>query len=165
MLPVLKHVTVTVVSLALSAATVVGKPVDRRIVDTVEAGNDLSESNHGYVGADATTGVLAGKTFRQTRGFMRYAMKTFDDTPLAVSCTFVGSTHTTFTFDLVVEDSLVATRTVTTSSAAPSVLEMAVPFAVTHGRTNVAIIIRARDGATPALQSLRTVQDHNEFQQ
>ncbi|MEO7995936.1 MAG: DUF6805 domain-containing protein [Gemmatimonadaceae bacterium] len=165
MSPVSTRVAIAVISLAFGAHSTAAKPFDRRIVDTVEVGNPVSETNHGYVGADATTGVTDGISYRQARGYMRYAMKTFDDTPLSVACTFVGSANESLNYELVVEDSVIATKTLKTPSVEPVVVEIAVPFAITKGRTNVAIIIRARDGMTPALRSLRTVQDHNELQQ
>lgn len=164
MSPAFTRVAISIISFALATATMVVDSVDRRIVDAVEVGDEYSEANHGYVGAEATNGTLGDKTFRQARGFMRYAMKTFDDTPLTVACTFISTDSATFSYDLVVEDSLIATRTVITSRSAPTVQETAVPFEVTKGRTNVAIIIRARGGVTPKLHALRTVQDHNEWQ-
>jgi hypothetical protein len=160
--PVTFRVAVSVVSLALAAVQWSNR-FDRRVVDTVIAGDAVSEANHGYVGAEVTTGNADGKPFRQTRGYMRYAMTTFDDTPVTVACTFAGTKNVAHNFDVVVEDSVIATRTLTTSDSA-SVVEIAVPFVLTKGKTNIAIIIRARDGLTPALRMLRTVQDHNEFQ-
>lgn len=161
--PVTSRVAISIVSLAM-AATAWSDRFDRRIVDTVLAGDIVSETNHGYVGADATTGITDGKSFRQARGYLRYAMTTFDDTPVTVACTFVGTTKMAHQFDLVVEDSVIATRTVTTTSDSALVVEIAVPFVLTKGKTNIAIILRARDGVTPALRSMRTVQDHNELE-
>ncbi|MDQ6611018.1 MAG: hypothetical protein M3Y64_01185, partial [Gemmatimonadota bacterium] len=62
-----------------------------------------------------------------------------------------------------VEDSVIATRTLTLHNKAPVIVEVAVPFAITKGRTNIAVIVRAHGGTTPALGEVRTIQDHNEM--
>jgi hypothetical protein len=163
-----------VLSLALlvSALTTHAPPWgarDRRIVDTVIVGDARSEAAHGYLGDDVRAGTTDGVTYREARGWMRYALTTFDDTEVTVSCTFAatagGQSAESATdvrrFDLVVEDSVVATQDFAPSAEARTV-NVLVPMVLTRGKTNIAIVIRARGGATPALRELRTVQDHNE---
>ena len=135
--------------------------LDRRVVDVAEAGNARSEATHGYVGHDAFTGVADGKPFRQARGWMRYALTTFDDTEVTVALLFAAIDSMPRSYDVVVEDSLIATRTVAATTGAV-VVELLVPFAITKGKSNIAVTIRARGGPTPALRELRTVQDHHE---
>jgi hypothetical protein len=65
-------------------------------------------------------------------------------------------------FDLIVEDSVVATRTVSPRVSSPVVVPFAVPFARTKGKAHVIVIVRARDGLTPGVRRLRTIQDHYE---
>ncbi len=137
------------------------RTLDRRVVDRVQLGEARSEAAHGYAGHDVVAGVAGGTSFRQARGWMRYALTTFDDTEVTVACTFVRTEGLIGPYDVVVEDSVIATRT-HSSSTASSVVEIRVPFSITKGRTNIAIMIRARGGLTPALSELRTVQDHNE---
>lgn len=137
---------------------------DRRIVDTVIVGDADSEDAHGYAGHDDRAGVANDTTFREARGWMRYAMTTFDDTDVTIACTFAGGHAEARQFDVLVEDSLVASRTLDVSAKAPTVVEIRVPFAVTKGRTNVAVTMRGRSGPTPALRALRTIQDHHEFE-
>ena len=140
--------------------------LDRRVVDAVDVGNARSEASHGYAGHDATAGVVNGQTYRQARGWMHYTLTTFDDTDVTIAATFVdgdgGRGDISRTFDLVVEDSVIATRTVTVASPAAVIVEIRVPFAITKGKTNIVVIIRARGGLTPALRELRTIQDHHE---
>ena len=147
-----------------------GPSFDRRVVDVAEAGDARSESTHGYAGHEASSGVAGGAPYRQARGWMRYALATFDDTEVTVACTFVApdgvaegaadesaagrAVNGPRAYDVVVEDSVVATRTV--------VVEIPVPFVLTKGKTNIAVVIRARGGPTPALRQIRTIQDHNE---
>jgi hypothetical protein len=161
------HVLVISVSVLSMVMQRLERRPDRRVVDTVAVGNPASEAAHGYVGHDAVVGVSDGKPYRQARGWMRFALTTFDDTEVTVACTFVAAAgedaNVSRTFDVVVEDSVVATRVLGASAATPTVVEIPVPFSITKGRTNVAIMIRAHDGSTPALRELRTIQDHNEF--
>ncbi|WP_337171762.1 DUF6805 domain-containing protein [Gemmatimonas aurantiaca] len=154
-------------SLSVSLALPLSRPtetfVDRRIVDTVIAGNAGSEWAHGYAGHDDWAGVQNDTTFRQANGWMRYAMTTFDDTEVIIACVFVGNRDATRHFDLVVEDSLIARATLTPTDSATRTLEMRVPFGVTRGRTNISVVLRGREGRTPALRSLSILQDHHEM--
>jgi hypothetical protein len=153
-------------------------------------GEAASDAAHGYAEHDAVRGTMNGRPYRSARGWMRYAMTTFDDTEVTIACTFIapsGRTADTWAsaapgaraemsahFELLVEDSLVAiptpTRTLqaspdralSESSPTPVVVEVAIPFALTRGRTSIAVMIRARAGTTPPLSELRVIQDHNE---
>ncbi|MBL0171786.1 MAG: hypothetical protein IPP90_13890 [Gemmatimonadaceae bacterium] len=140
---------------------------DRRVVDVVDVGNPRSEAAHGYEGQDASAGVADGKVFRQAAGWMHYTLGTFDDTEVTIACTLVspdtGRHDVPRSFDLIVEDSVIATRVVSTQSPVPVVVEIDVPFAITKGKTNIVVVIRARGGLTPALRELRTIQDHHEL--
>ncbi len=155
-------------SALLGAVLAVGAPSDgardRRIVDTVHAGDARSEAAHGFAGHDTHADTAGGAAYREARGWMRYALTTFDDTEVTVSCTFAPDTASAGTrhFALVVEDSVIATPTLT-ASVAPRTVDVLVPQRLTRGRTNIAIVIRADGGTTPALRQLRTVQDHNEY--
>lgn len=133
---------------------------DRRVVDRVEAGRADSEALHGYAGHDDTTGTAGGQSFRQARGWIRYALTTFDDTDVTIACSFLGAASGNY--DLVVEDSLIASGRFDAGTGAATVVEILVPFAVTKGKTSIAVMLRARSGATPRLHELRTIQDHNE---
>lgn len=140
--------------------------VDRRVVDTVVAGNPASESLHGYVGHDATSGMTEGKTFREALGWMRYSLTTFDDTEVTLAWTFAPSAgegaSVSREYEVVVEDTVVATRRYNAGASNVAVVEIVVPFALTKGRTNIAVMLRARGAPTPALREVRVIQDHNE---
>ncbi len=137
---------------------------DRRVVDVVDVGSALSEAAHGYDGSEAISGLIDGHSYRQTRGWMHFAMKTFDDTPVTIACTFLAGRGDASgrTFDIVVEDSVVATRVLTIDSVAPLVVEISVPFSLTKGKTHIALFVRARGELTPPLHQVRTIQDHYE---
>ena len=135
---------------------------DRRVVDVVVAGDATSEAAHGYAGHLATAGTSDGVAFRRTAGWMRYALHTFDDTEVTVVLVFARDSVAR-QYDVVVEDSLVASRTLAPAAAPATTVEISVPFAVTRGKAEVSVVLRARGGPTPSLRELRTLQDHNEL--
>ncbi|WP_411280226.1 DUF6805 domain-containing protein [Gemmatimonas sp.] len=143
-----------------AAAALPSMARDRRVVDVVEVGQVHSEVGHGYAAHDDTSGIDGGTSFRQARGWIRYALTTFDDTDVTIACTFLGTASGNY--DLVVEDSLIASKRFDATTGVPTVVEIVVPFAVTKGKTNIAVLLRARGGSTPRLHELRTIQDHNE---
>lgn len=155
---------IVLLSLVIASAALFA---DRRVVDTVHAGDPVSESAHGYAGHEAVAGIRDGAPWRATAGWMHYTMTVFDDTPVTVALHFADDSVTR-QFDLVVEDSVLVTRQVparTPGAPMPepgAVVEVAVPFAITKGKPNITIVLRARGGLTPALRDLRTLQDHNE---
>ena len=136
---------------------------DRRVVDVAEVGDARSEDAHGYAAHDAVSGAMDGKPYRQTRGWMHFAMKTFEDTEVTVSLAFAAIDTVSRSYDLVVEDSVITTRTFSSKSGAAPAVDIVVPFALTKGKTNITVVIRARGGVTPALRQLRTIQDHYEL--
>jgi hypothetical protein len=178
------------ISIALGMTLAAAPVRDRRVVDMVRVGEAASDAAHGYAEHDAVRGIMNGRPYRSARGWMRYAMATFDDTEVTIACTFIAPSGRTADtrasaapdaraemsarFELLVEDSLIAMptptrtlqaspdRSLSESSPTPVVVEVAIPFALTRGRTNIAVMIRARGGATPPLSELRVIQDHNE---
>lgn len=146
--------------LPLLAMLVSGAP-DRRVVDTVEVGDPASEAMHGFADHESAATRANGVTSRRTRGWMRYAMHVFDDTEVTVEMTFVPDSVPRH-FDVVVEDSVIARRTLAAHTRKSNV-EVEVPFTLTKGKASIAVVLRARDGVTPALRRIRTVQEHNEL--
>ncbi len=150
--------------LAACLLTTAATRMDRRIVDTVEVGNLHSDLEHGYAGDSVDAGIVNGQPYRRARGWMHYALSTFDDTPVTIACTFAGGDSVARQYDIIVGDSVIATRTIGPSANTEIVVEHLVPFSLTKGKSHIAIIIRARGGQTPALQRIRTIQDHYELQ-
>ena len=137
-------------------------PLDRRVVDIAGPGDAHSEEAHGYAGHDVVAGVANGRAFRKARGWMHYALTTFDDTEVTVALTFLATDSVPRSYDLIVEDSLIVTRRFTAGSSALNVVEHTVPFVLTKGKSSIAVVIRGRDGLSPAVHEIRTVQDHYE---
>lgn len=149
-------------ALAAGMLSFAGSAPDRRVVDRAQAGDAQSEAAHGYAGYEATSGVAHGRAYRQANGWMRYALSIFEDTEVTLAITFVATDSMPRSYDVVVEDSLIATRTFAPKSMGPVTVEQLVPFVLTRGKASIAITLRGRRGPTPALHELRTVQDHNE---
>lgn len=154
----------TLVLVVLTAVAVCSAAIgaDRRVVDVAEVGNPDSEAEHGFAGEALDAGRLNGTSHVATRAWMHFALTTFDDTEVTVELTLVNPDTTTRSFDLVVEDSVIATRTLAPQVLSPAVVPFAVPFARTKGKTHVVVIVRARDGSTPGVRRIRTIQDHYE---
>ena len=104
---------------------------------------------HAYDGADVTSGVAGGRAFRETRGWMRYALTVFDDTEVTVACTFLGI-DAPRTFELIVENRLVSSYTFRSTETAT--VDLRVPLELTKGHTNILVMLRATNGPTPALR-------------
>jgi len=151
-------------ALSVLAGPLRGSFPDRRVVDRVEVGQPSSEARHGYEGMDAVLGHVNGFAYRQTRQWLHFALTTYDDTDVTVECTFIGTDGETSAraFDLVVQDSLIASPTLRLAAGADSTLSFSIPFSLTKGHSSIIVFVRARDGLTPALRELRTVQDHYE---
>ncbi len=157
----IRHVIIAVLALGATTTGHATAP-DRRVVDVAEVGNAPSEDAHGYAGHDVIDGAVDGKAYRQANGWMHFALNTYEDTEVTVACTFVGVDTVSRSYDLVVEDSAIVTRTVSLQPGASTVIEAIVPFSLTRGKTHIAVVLRARNGLTPALRELRTIQDHQE---
>jgi hypothetical protein len=149
-----------VVALASLLATLGSSPLDRRIVDRVTVGDPQSEQAHAYAGEGVSIGTSDGRSFRETTGWIRYGLSVFDDTEVTIACAFLGDTGPARTFDVIVEGQVVASQTF--KSGAAKTVEFRVPMAITRGRTNIMVVLRAKNGSTPPLVELRSVQDHNE---
>ncbi len=154
-------------SFVASSAAPVSDLVDRRVVDVVLVGEDTSAATHGFDGREVSRGSLHGQTFRQTRAWMHLSLKTFDDTRVTVAYACIGADTlgraAPLQFELVVEDSVLATPTLALALGESATTEVSVPFSLTRGKTSIAVLIRARGGRSPAVRELRTIQDHHEL--
>lgn len=149
---------VVLLAMASAPAAVQG----RRVVDLVRVGDEASEQEHEYAGDGVTEGVIEGRPFRQARGWLSYELNVYDDSEVALSCTFRGTEGRRLVFDLLVEGRKVVTHTLVTPSAAPTSVEIRVPSSMTRDLTRIFVTLRAVSGPTPGLIELRTVQEHLE---
>ncbi len=126
-------------------------------------GNAASEKAHGFDGEGVIDGVLSGRPFRQTTGWLHFALTVFDDTEVTVALSLVNPDSAARRFELVVEDSVVATPVVAAGQREPQLTQVVVPFARTKGKSHIVVLVRARGGVTPGVHEVRTIQDHFEL--
>jgi hypothetical protein len=134
----------------------------RRVVDVVKVGDPASEREHEYAGEESTAGTVDGRAYRELRGWLSYSMTVYEDTEVAIACTFRGGDRRRPSFELFVEGRRIAAPLFVSSSTDPSSVEFRVPFELTRGLTGIHVMVRAVDGSTPSLIELRTVQEHLE---
>jgi len=134
----------------------------RRVVDVVQAGNARSERDHDAEGEGVTEGTVAGRAFRQAAGWLRYTLRTFDDTEVTIACLCRGSEGRRVTFELLVDGQAAGTHTFESSSSEPVLKEYNVPEKLTLGKAKVSVTLRGVNGPTPGVIELRTVQEHLE---
>jgi hypothetical protein len=91
------------------------KTLDARTVDRVVPGDARSESAHHQQGQDTGTGPYGGRHYRHAvdGGWFSWDLKVLPDQPMALLCTYWGSDTGARTFDVVVDDEVVATPSLT----------------------------------------------------
>jgi hypothetical protein len=153
------------VSLAVlgSSSTPAAPAQGRRVVDVVTLGDARSEREHDYDGERVTEGVVDGRVFRQTEGWLRVSLAVYEDTEVTLVGTFRGSAGESLGFELLVEGQRVNVPAFVSPSTAPARVEYRVPLALTKGKTRLSITLRAVNGPTPGLLEWRTVQEHLEL--
>ena len=148
-------------SLALALAVALSAQ-GRRVVDVVLAGDEKSAHDHDAEGEGLTEGTVAGRPFRQAAGWLRYTLRTFDDTEVTVACLCRGTEGRRLTFELFVDGQAAGTHTLASPSADPVLKEYRVPAKLTLGKTTISVTLRGVNGPTPGVLELRTVQEHLE---
>lgn len=137
---------------------------DRRTVDQVSAGNAQSELSHGFAEHASTWGVDERGSYRETTGWIHYALATFEDTEVTLRMVFSGDSIAR-QYNVVVQDSVIASGTITNDQLKQ--VDFPVPFVLTKGRSFISVTVQAHSGGsstpTPKLRLIQTVQEHNEF--
>jgi hypothetical protein len=134
----------------------------RRIVDVMQSGDATSERDHDAEGDGVTEGTVAGRAFRQAAGWLRYTLRTFDDTEVTVACLCRGTEGRRVSFELLIDGQAAGTHTFESPSADPVLKQWRVPEKLTLGKTKVSVTLRGVNGPTPGVIELRTVQEHLE---
>jgi len=165
----LRHTCVALLGAALLAAAPAVRTADarpglqgRRVVDVVQAGDEQSARDHDAEGEGVTQGTVAGRAFRQATTWLRYTLRTFDDTEVTIACLCGGTQGRPFTFELLIDGQAAGTHTLTSPSADPVLKEYRVPEKLTLGKTKLSVTLRGVNGPTPGVIELRTVQEHLE---
>jgi hypothetical protein len=134
----------------------------RWVVDVVRAGEEKSERDHDAAGEGVTDGLVAGRAYRQASGWLRYTLRTFDDTDVTIACLCRGTEGRRVTFDLLVDGREAGTHTLESASEEPVIREFPIPRSLTDGKAKIAVTLRGVRGPTPGVIELRTLQEHLE---
>ena len=136
----------------------------RWVVDVVQSGDAKSEREHDFASDGASDGIVAGRAFRQAgaSGWLRYTLRSYDDTALTVACLCRGTEGRRVTVELLIDGQAAGTHTLESPSAEPVLKEWRVPERLTRGKTTITLMLRGVGGPTPGVIELRTVQEHLE---
>jgi len=134
----------------------------RRVVDVVRSGDAVSERDHDAEGDGITDGTAAGRAFRQAAGWLRYTMRTFDDTEVTVACVCGGTENRRLRFAIEIDGQAAGTHTIESPGVEPVVKEYRIPERLTLGKSTISVTLRGIGGPTPRVLELRTVQEHLE---
>ena len=165
----IRHTFVALLTAALLAAApgpraaAVGERLQgRRVVDVVSVDEPTSERDHDAEGEGVTRGTVAGRAFRQASIWLRYTLRTYDDTEVTVACLCRGTEGRRVVFELLVDGQAAGTYTFESPSSDPVLKEYRVPEKLTLGKAKISVTLRGIHGPTPGVLELRTVQEHLE---
>ena len=134
----------------------------RWVVDVVQSGDAKSERDHDFAGDGVTEGVIAGRAFRQAANWLRYTLRSYDDTAVTVACLCRGTEGRRVMVELLINGRAAGTHTIESPSAEPVLKEWPVPEPLTRGKTTITVLLRGVGGPTPGVIELRIVQEHLE---
>lgn len=146
--------------LRAAAGSVVGQ--SRWVVDLVRSGDATSERDHEAAGEGISEGMVAGRAFRQASGWLRYTLRTFDDTEVSVACLCGGTEGRRLRFEIDIDGQSAGAHTLESPAAEPVMKEYRIPDRLTHGKSKITVTLRGIGGPTPRVIELRTVQEHLE---
>jgi hypothetical protein len=131
-----------------------------RTVDVVSVDRPVSERDHRYAGAGASDHWYDARRGRQAfNGWFRYSLATRHADSVAVHCLFQGNDGRRRAFEVLVDETLVATEDL--AAEPPGFIEKLypIPTSVTSGRDSVSVTFRSRpemlSGALFELRLLR----------
>jgi DUF1680 family protein len=136
------------------------KEIEGRTLDAVNINDELSETDHGFKGENATRGYFEGKRTREARnGWFSYDLKVLGDKPMVLVCTYVGSFGRPRTFDILVDGEKVATQTLEAAPAGFVDFEYKLPEPLTRGKQRVTVKFQSLPkAATGSVLDVRIIQ-------
>lgn len=125
------------------------KELMARTLDQVEIGDAKSEQAHALQGEKIGSGHAFNRQWRHATdgGWFGYTLKTTPDAPLTLLCTYWGSDTGLRTFDVLVDEEIVATQTL--NNNAPDQffdVEYDIPLHLTRGKTQLTVKFQAKPG-------------------
>jgi len=123
---------------------------EARIVDRVLANDKASESAHNLKGEKTASGPHRGKGWRHAPdGWFSWDLKVLPDAPMTLICTYWGSDVPPRTFDVLVDDKVIATQSLDRNKPGEYFeVEYKIPADLTRGKAKVTVKFRAHKGNT-----------------
>jgi len=121
------------------------KSVAERMIDEVAIGDKAVEGKHNFQGNKTYTGTYIGKVWRDARrgGWFSYDLKALPDKPMALMCTYWGSSIRR-TFDILVDGEKIATQTLAGKKPGNFYqVEYKIPAKLTRGKNKVTVKLLA----------------------
>ncbi len=119
-----------------------------RIVDRVFANNQVSESAHNLQGEKTASGPFRNRGWRHAPdGWFSWDLKVLPDVVMTLVCTYWGSDVPPRTFDILVNDKVIATQSLNRNKPNEFFeVEYKIPPDLTQGRQKVTVKFRAHKG-------------------
>jgi len=130
---------------AEQAANTPSVMADRR-VDQVEIGDPASESAHDLRARNSGSGPFSGRLVRDAinGGCISYRLKVDPGRPMSLYCTYWGNDSSGRRFDVLVNDTLIATQTLEFNDPGHFFdVEYVIPEKLTRGQTTVTVAFQA----------------------
>lgn len=121
---------------------------EARTVDRVAPGNTAQEKAHNLEGENTADGAFSGRHWRHAAdGWWSWDMNVLGDAPMTLCCTYWGSDIGKRTFDIVVDDNVIATQTLNMDKPGEFFdVEYPLPEEATRGKESVTVKFRAHEG-------------------
>ncbi len=144
----------------LAAAEARRQQIERATLDTVQAGEESSEPEHGFQSENSDTGFFEGRRSRAARnGWFSYTLRVSPDKPVTLVCTYRGSEGRRRVFDVLVDGQKVATQSLEIHPTELFDVEYPLPEALTRGKQQVTVKFQAHpDAIAGSVLDVRTVQ-------
>ena len=131
-------------------------------VDFVQPGEMQPERDHHMQGAQTTTGEALGRKWRHATdgGWFSFELKSLPGKPLSLVCTYLGSDKGARTFDILVDDRLIATQSLSGNKPGEFFdVTYLIPPELTRGKDKIVVRFQAHQGNTAGgLYGLRVIQ-------
>jgi len=135
----------------LAAEEEARRRLEARIVDRVTPGNEALEKAHHIQGKNTQSGPHMGRNWRHAAdgGWWTWTMKVLPDLPMTLRCTYWGNDVPPRTFDILINDRLIATQSLNRDKPGDFFeVDYPVPPKATHDKQEVTVKFQAHEGNT-----------------
>jgi len=136
---------------ALAAAEAKRKELEARTVDTLQPGEQQTETGHKLKGERDSAGTFQNRKWRHALdgGWFSYEMKVLPDQPLSLLCSYWGSDKGGRSFEILIDGEKIATQTLEDNKPTEFFdVEYPLPAALTKGKESVTAKFQALPGKT-----------------